>query len=116
MKPISISKTLNFAKGSIEVRYKGISSDNTDLDKIDVLLEDFINNHRHNYMIENVRIVRTILKDCEEKLLDIFIKMKKVQNMLSMIILIYSYIAEAKKKKIAIILINIKLNMNYLMV
>lgn len=77
MKPISISKTLNFAKGSIEVRYKGISSDNTDLDKIDVLLEDFINNHRHNYMIENVRIVRTILKDCEEKLLDIFYQDEK---------------------------------------
>ena len=68
MEPIIISKTLNFAKGSIEVRYKGIPSVNADLDKIDALLEDFISNHRHNYMIENVSIVRTILTDCEEKL------------------------------------------------
>ena len=72
MNPISIRKTLNFTKGSIEVRYNGIPNENADLDKIDALLEDFINNHRHNYMVENVRIVRTILKDCEEKLLVIF--------------------------------------------
>lgn len=77
MKSISISKTLNFTKGSIEVRYKGIPSANTDLNKIDALLEDFINNHKHNYMIENVSIVRTILKDCEEKLLVIFYQDEK---------------------------------------
>ena len=77
MKPISISKTLNFTKGSIEVRYKGIPSANTDLNKIDALLEDFMNNHKHNYMIENVSIIRTILKDCEEKLLVIFYQDEK---------------------------------------
>lgn len=72
MKPISIRKTLNFTKGSIGIRYNGILNDNANLDKINALLEDFINNHRHNYMIENVSIVRTIFKDCEEKLLVIF--------------------------------------------
>lgn len=77
MEPIIISKTLNFAKGSIEVRYKGIPSVNADLDKIDALIEDFISNHRHNYMIENVSIVRTILTDCEEKLLVIFYQDEK---------------------------------------
>lgn len=77
MEPIIISKTLNFAKGSIEVRYNGIPSVNADLDKIDALLEDFISNHRHNYMIENVSIVRTILTDCEEKLLVIFYQDEK---------------------------------------
>ena len=77
MEPIIISKTLNFAKGSIEVRYKGIPSVNADLDKIDALLEDFISNRRHNYMIENVSIVRTILTDCEEKLLVIFYQDEK---------------------------------------
>lgn len=77
MEPIIISKTLNFAKGSIELRYKGIQSVNADLDKIDALLEDFISNHRHNYMIENVSIVRTILTDCEEKLLVIFYQDEK---------------------------------------
>ena len=72
MKPISIRKTLNFTKGSIGIRYNGILNDNANLDKINALLEDFINNHRHNYMTENVSIVRTIFKDCEEKLLVIF--------------------------------------------
>lgn len=78
MKPLNITKTLNFTKGSIEVRYNGIPSDNADLDKIAVLLEDFINNHRHSNMIENIRIVRTILKDCEEKVLDVFYQDEKV--------------------------------------
>ena len=77
MEPIIISKKLNFTKGSIEVRYNGIPSVNADLDKIDALLEDFISNHRHNYMIENVSIVRTILTDCEEKLLVIFYQDEK---------------------------------------
>ena len=72
MKPISIRKTLNFTKGSIGIRYNGILNDNANLGKINALLEDFINNHRHNYMTENVSIVRTIFKDCEEKLLVIF--------------------------------------------
>ncbi len=78
MKPISISKTLNFGKGSIEVKYNGITAnDNVDLDKIETLLDNFINNHRHNNMIENVSIIRTILKDCEEKLLVIFYQDEK---------------------------------------
>lgn len=71
MNSISINKVLNFAEGSIEVRFNGIPNNDADLEKIDMLLEDFINNHRHNYMTENVSILRTILKDCEEKVLDI---------------------------------------------
>lgn len=92
MKSISFNKTLSFTKSSIEIRYNGIlPNDNVDLDKIEILLEDFINNHRHDNMIENVTIVRTILKDCKEKLLVIFIGMIKVQSLLSMLILIYFY-------------------------
>lgn len=73
MKSISFNKTLCFTKSSIEIRYNGIlPNDNVDLDKIEILLEDFINNHRHDNMIENVTIVRTILNDCKEKLLVIF--------------------------------------------
>lgn len=73
MKPININKTLNFTDGSIELKYNGVmANDDVDLNKIETLLEDFINNHRHDDMIENVRIVRTILKDCDENLLTIF--------------------------------------------
>lgn len=81
MIPIIINKKLNFTKGSIEIRYNGLhTNDNVDLDKIYALLEDFINNHRHNYMIENVTIIRTILKDCEEKELDIFYQDENVSE------------------------------------
>ena len=52
MKSISFNKTLSFTKSSIEIRYNSIlPNDNVDLDKIEILLEDFINNHRHDSMI-----------------------------------------------------------------
>lgn len=72
MEPINIYKKFNFSKGSMEINFNGITNDNIDTNKIDILLENFINNHRHNYMIENVSIIRTILKDYEEKSLNIF--------------------------------------------
>lgn len=77
MNTIRIRKALNLTKGCIEVRFNGIPNGNADLDKIDKLLEDFMNNHRHNCMIENVNIVRTILKDYEEKILVIFYQDEK---------------------------------------
>lgn len=74
MKQVSINKKLNFTNGSIEVRYNGIpKNENINLAKIENLLEDFLNNHRSNNMIEIVTIIRTIFKDCEEKLLVIFL-------------------------------------------
>lgn len=72
MNNISIRKVLNFSKGSIEIKFNGTTSNNTNLDKIEVLLEDFIHNHRHNYMPENISILRTILKDCQENSLVVF--------------------------------------------
>ena len=69
---INIRKELNSIKGSTKIVFVGMPHANTNLDKIDALLEDFINNHRHDFMIENVSIVRTILKDCDEKELSIF--------------------------------------------
>lgn len=72
MNNISIRKVLNSSKGSIEIKFNGTTSNNTNLDKIEVLLEDFIHNHRHNYMPENISILRTILKDCQENSLVVF--------------------------------------------
>lgn len=69
---INIRKELNSTKGSTKIVFVGMPHANANLDKIDALLEDFINNHRHDFMIENVSIVRTILKDCDEKELSIF--------------------------------------------
>lgn len=113
MRPININKTLNFEEGSIEIRYNGMSiNDTIDLDKINVLLEDFIKNHNHDSMIENVTIVRTILKDYEEKLLVIYYNDEKGSELVK-----YDnsnlFLYERNKIKD---LINIKLNMNNHMV
>ena len=78
MKPISINKKLNFKENSIKVQYNGIpKNDNVNVDKIETLLEDFINNHKHNNMMETITIIRTILKDYEEKLLVVFYQDEK---------------------------------------
>ena len=70
MRPIGINKILNSTEGNIEIKYNGISkNDNIDLDKIQTLLDDFMNNHRHDDMEENVAIIRTLFSNCEEKLL-----------------------------------------------
>ena len=69
MKSINIDKTLNYENDSIKIKYNGIANDNINLDKIKLLLENFLNNHKHNSMIENITIIRTIMKECEEKLL-----------------------------------------------
>ncbi len=70
MRPIGINKILNSTEGNIEIKYSGISkNDNIDLDKIQTLLDDFMNNHRHDDMEENVAIIRTLFRNCEEKLL-----------------------------------------------
>ena len=45
MQKVNINKTL---KGNIELRYEGVSTGNIDLDKVNTLLDDFINNHKHN--------------------------------------------------------------------
>lgn len=113
MKPISISKT----KDSIEVKYNGITANNdVDLAKIETLLNNFINNHRHNNMIENVSIIRTILKDCEEKLLVIFYQDEKGSELVKYDNLNLILYEKIKRKKIMIIMTNIRLNMSQLMV
>lgn len=70
MKPISIKKTLNNKKEKFEVRFEFVPKDEKfDFNRLEKLLDDFINNHKHDYMIKNVTIIRTMLEDCEEKLL-----------------------------------------------
>ena len=71
MSSINIRKKINFPESDIEIIYHGNRNSNTDLNKINFLLTDFLNNHSHNNMLENVRIIRTIFKDCDENLLAI---------------------------------------------
>lgn len=78
MEQIYIRKTLNFENGSIEIIYDGIETKNDiDKNKVEQLLDKFIEKHDHNNMLENVTIVRTILKDYEEKLLIIYYRDEK---------------------------------------
>lgn len=73
MEQINIRKTLNFENGSIEVRYNGIETKKgIDKNNIEQLLDDFIEKQNHSDMLENVKRVRTILKDYEEKLLVLY--------------------------------------------
>lgn len=114
MNNISIRKVLNFSKGSIEIKFNGTTSNNTNLDKIEVLLEDFIHNHRHNYMPENISIVRTILKDCKENSLVVFYQDERESEFVEYDnnnLLFY----ERRKKKI-VNTIDIKLNILQLLV
>lgn len=75
MKTITINKELIFNEGYFTINYEGIpNNENFDLNKVQVLLDDFLNNHSHKNMIENVTIVKTILKDCDEKILVICYK------------------------------------------
>ena len=73
MEQININKALNFAKkyqtekDSIEIIYNGTANNNIDLNKIEISLNNFISNHKHNNIIECVTILRTILENCEEK-------------------------------------------------
>lgn len=71
MEPINIIKKINCENHSMEIKYFGIINNNENQNEINRLLNDFINNHKHNYMVENVRIIRTILRDCDEKFLSI---------------------------------------------
>ena len=67
-------------------------------------------------MIENVSIIRTILKDCKEKLLVIFYQDEKGSEFVkydNSNLFLYEKI---KRQKIMIIMTNIRLNMNQLVV
>lgn len=72
-----VNKEINFKVSKIydnghqlEVRFKGIQKENAHLDKINNLLNKFIENQYYQEtMVRNVASIRTILKDFEEKLL-----------------------------------------------
>lgn len=66
-KQINIKKKAN----DIEIKYIGLLLDSVDINKMESLLDDFINNHRHDCMTENITIIRTIMDGCYENLLDI---------------------------------------------
>lgn len=69
MKPINIRKQFNLKESSIEIRFNGIPTKEVNLDEINVLLDDFINNHIYISMLDFVIMLRTILRNFDERLL-----------------------------------------------
>lgn len=52
-----------------EFRYEGIANDNINQEEIQIIIDKFMNQINHENMKTNIKFLRTILKDCEEKLL-----------------------------------------------
>ncbi len=65
MKIININKQLNLKNKTIKVRYNGTSKKNINLDKIEALIEGYINNQKFIDMVETVTEIKTLLKSCK---------------------------------------------------
>lgn len=73
MKSININKKIELDNEIIEIIYMGISqNDNTNFKKIEKLIDGFIDKIKTNDMINNIAILRTILREYQEKTLVIF--------------------------------------------
>lgn len=73
METVRFSETLNFDDGSIEIKYKGVPL-RKDIDENEVrrMMRDFVDNHKHDNMLENVTILRTIFRDYMEESLEVY--------------------------------------------
>ena len=73
METVRFSETLNFDDGSIEIKYKGVSlREDSNESEVRRMLRDFVDNHKHDDMLENVTILRTIFRDYMEESLDVY--------------------------------------------
>ena len=81
---IEINETHEFDDGSIEVKYEGIPL-KEDINEKEVrrMVRDFIDNHKYDNMLENVIILRTILRDYNELLLEVNFSKKDDSEMVS---------------------------------
>ena len=73
METVRFRETLNFDDGSIEIKYEGVPlRKDIDEEEVKLMIRDFVDNHKHDNMIENVTILRTILRDYKEELLEVY--------------------------------------------
>ncbi len=73
METIEIREKLILDDESIEIRYKGVPlREDSNENDIRHTIKNFIDNHRHDNMLENVTILRTILRDYKEESLDVY--------------------------------------------
>ena len=74
MKELAINRTSK--NNRFKIYYKGEYNSEIDLERINTLINRFINKHTHVDMTENVIFLRTILKDIDEKELSISYEFK----------------------------------------
>ena len=73
METVRFCDTLNFDDGSIEIKYKGVPlREDSNENEVRRMLRDFVDNHKHDDMLENVTILRTIFRDYMEVSLDVY--------------------------------------------
>ena len=70
MKKIEFREIRNFESGAVEFRGEYIPlKDDINEDEINCIIRNYLESHKCNNMLENVTALRTILSDCQEKLL-----------------------------------------------
>ena len=71
MEKVNFNRNITYEnEEKFTLRFEGIeSSSNIDKEKINKLLDNFVNSKSHTNMLRNVAFIRTILKEFEEKLL-----------------------------------------------
>ena len=85
MKTVTFSETLIFYDGRIEIKYEGVPlRKDININEARRMMKDFVDNHKHDNMLENVTILRTIFRDYKEEILFCFsqrcVKYDSLQN------------------------------------
>lgn len=83
---IDINKEINNSKEKFIINYIADNKGNEYLTKKELILTSYLNDYNHNFMINNVEVIRTIFNDFEEKYLYIYysnfndVKIVKYEN------------------------------------
>lgn len=82
MKTVTFSETLIFYDGRIEIEYRGVPlREDININEARRMMKDFVDNHKHDNMLENVTILRTIFRDYKEEILFVYFRDKNVEEL-----------------------------------
>lgn len=82
MKTVKFRETLIFYDGRIEIEYRGVPlREDININEARRMMKDFVDNHKHDNMLENVTILRTIFRDYKEEILFVYFRDKNVEEL-----------------------------------
>lgn len=82
MKTVKFRETLIFYDGGIEIEYRGVPlREDININEARRMMKDFVDNHKHDNMLENVTILRTIFRDYKEEILFVHFRDKNVEEL-----------------------------------